>query len=59
MHITALQVRIVTLPYQEAIAWQNSTETSAQYLLLKVELENGLCGFAEIPERPTWSGSTA
>jgi hypothetical protein len=47
MRIDRLQVRKVTIPYREPIAWAGAVKSSADLVLLQAAADDGSTGFAE------------
>jgi L-Ala-D/L-Glu epimerase / N-acetyl-D-glutamate racemase len=45
-----------SLPYEREVRWSDIVESSAQFVLLRLESDSGHVGVAEATVKPTWSG---
>jgi L-Ala-D/L-Glu epimerase / N-acetyl-D-glutamate racemase len=45
-----------SLPYEREVRWSDIVESAAQFVLLRIESDNGHAGVAEVTVKPTWSG---
>lgn len=57
--IAALEIFEVTLAYRAPVVWTTGgVEASADYLVLRVVGDDGVCGAAEVVCKPAWNGMT-
>lgn len=56
MRIAGHELRHYELAYDRQVRWFNSSETSGEFVALRLFSGDGACGVAEAPVKPTWSG---
>jgi L-Ala-D/L-Glu epimerase len=56
MRIERADLHGYRLPYRRPVRWFNSSEDDAVFVALRLVSEEGACGLAEAPVKPTWSG---
>lgn len=59
MRIADYELHHYQLPYSRPVEWFNSRETSGEFVALRLFSDDGACGVAEAPVKPTWSGLSA
>lgn len=57
--ITGWCVYVRRLAYEHAVQWSDLSETSATFVVLRIETASGCAGAAELAVKPTWVGATA
>ena len=55
MLIEGYELRAYRLPYSRPVRWFNSSETTADFIALRL-MADGARGVAELPLKPTWAG---
>ena len=56
MRLAGWSTRSYSLPYAREVRWSDIVESAAQFLLLRLESDDGHAGVAEATVKPTWSG---
>lgn len=58
MRIAQASMHAYRLPYRRQVAWSDTAETSADYLLLRLADDEGRVGLAEVTLKRTWNGGS-
>jgi L-alanine-DL-glutamate epimerase-like enolase superfamily enzyme len=59
MRLAGWSTRTARIPYRRAVRWASSEVAGAEFLVLRLEADDGRVGIAEAGINPLWSGVTA